>query len=90
MMMPTYHDDGSHASKVYQQQHQAAPPARSARRESHEGMPCSRTARGMTTGVEILGIAGISADSRMAVAGNHGHRARRGASLRDGHARGVI
>ena len=53
MMMPTYHDDGSHASKVYQQQHQAAPPARSARRESHEGMPCSRTAHGMTTGVEM-------------------------------------
>ena len=53
MMMPTYHDDGSHASKVYQQQHQAAPPACSTRRETHEGMPCSRTAHGMTTGVEM-------------------------------------
>ena len=27
MMMPTYGDDGSHDSKVYQQQQQAAPPA---------------------------------------------------------------
>ena len=53
MMLRTNGDDGSHASKVYQQQHQAAPPARSARRESHGGMPCSRTAHDMTTGVEM-------------------------------------
>ena len=53
MMMLTYGDDGSHPSKVYQQHQQVAPPARSARRESHEGMPCSRTAHGMTTGVEM-------------------------------------
>ena len=53
MMMPTYGDDGSHPSKVYQQHQQVAPPTRSARRESHEGMPCSRTAHGMTTGVKM-------------------------------------
>jgi len=36
-MMPTSSEDGTHASKVYQHQLHAAPPARTRRSEMHEG-----------------------------------------------------
>ena len=50
MMMTTYGDDGCHASKVYQHQHQAAPPACSVRREMTEGPAGARAVHCVTKG----------------------------------------
>ena len=52
-MMPTSSEDGAHASKVYQHQQHAAPPARTRRSEMHEGTHSSRTAHAIEPGPKM-------------------------------------
>ena len=52
-MMQTSSRDGIHASKVYQHQQHAAPPARTRRSEMHEGTHSSRTAHAIEPGPKM-------------------------------------
>ena len=52
-MMPTSSEDGAHASKVYQHQQHAAPPARTERSKMTRGTHSSRTAHAIEPGPKI-------------------------------------
>ena len=52
-MVPTSSEDGTHASKVYQHQQHAAPPARTWRSEMLQGTHSSRTAHAIEPGPKM-------------------------------------
>ena len=52
-MMPTSSEDGAHASKVYQHQQHAAPPARNERSQMNRGTHSSRTAHAIEPGPKM-------------------------------------
>ena len=80
-MMPTSSEDGAHASKVYQHQQHAAPPARTRRSEMHEGTHSSRTAHAIEPGPKCK-LAQTLTEFAFWVPSTDSGRARRSAFLR--------